>query len=425
MARKTVRILVAAALSWLVALAAFAEPPLTTAHNLSTSTLCAEEDNVDIPISGPVGAFVIEATHPTYDVGIDNCQADFRNCPSSGGGDFVFSPGEWKLYDDGVTVVVAVRLEHWWRPNGMTFAVDDGAPVDNVHYVRIHRRIAGTSEYPEFLALYMDGSLRLIPQPPVGRPFVCYGSSVLIGPAVNDPRPIAEIASARYLSATQTLELTYRSGGTARLDVSEVDRAHAKVTVHAGYPTGEQQPFATLRSMYVTDGNADVDHVRFLDEAGTEETEPILGFTEATGRDWFFHRVTRSAHNTSAPDITVRALAESCSDDTALCLLGGRFRLTATWETSDGQHGTGRTRQLTDETGYFWFFAENNVEVVVKVLDACGPFGRFWVFAAGLTNVAVDLRVEDTLTGAVRTYSNPLGKPFQPLQDTNAFATCP
>lgn len=58
--------------------------------------------------------------------------------------------------------------------------------------------------------------------------------------------------------------------------------------------------------------------------------------------------------------------------------------------------------QLTGDTGYFWFFNASNVELVVKVLDAC-HFGRFWVFAGGLTNVDVDLTVTDTATGAVKT----------------------
>jgi hypothetical protein len=421
---QTTRTLALAALLLLAALPALAEAPPTTARNLSTPTLCAEEDNVNIPISGNVGAFVIEATHPTYAVGLDNCQADFTNCPLAEGDDFVFSPGEWKLHDDGTTVVVAVRLEHWWRPNGMTFSVDGGTPVEDVHYVRIHRRIEGTSEYPEFFVLYMDGNLRLIPHPPVGRPFVCYGSSVLVGPAQTGSRPVAEIASARYLSSSRTLEVSYAAGGSAALALSQVDRTRALATVRAAYPT-EEHPFATFRSMYVANGNSDADHIRFLDESGSEQVQPILSFTEATGRDWMLRRLTRSAHNTSAPDLAVRALSSACAGDTALCLQGGRFKVTAEWETPAGQRGSGKARPLTDESGTFWFFAESNVEVIVKVLDACGAFGRFWVFAAGLTDVGVELRVEDTATGAVRTYPHPAGKPFQPLQDTNAFVTCP
>jgi len=80
---------------------------------------------------------------------------------------------------------------------------------------------------------------------------------------------------------------------------------------------------------------------------------------------------------------------------------------------------------LTGDTGYFWFFNASNVEMVVKVLDTCSFTDRFWVFAGGLTNVRVDITVTDTETGVVRTYRNPLNTPFQPIQDTNAFATCP
>jgi len=44
---------------------------------------------------------------------------------------------------------------------------------------------------------------------------------------------------------------------------------------------------------------------------------------------------------------------------------------------------------------------------------------------AGLTDVEVELRVTDTETGDLKTYVNPQGKRFQPVQDTQAFATCP
>ena len=109
---------------------------------------------------------------------------------------------------------------------------------------------------------------------------------------------------------------------------------------------------------------------------------------------------------------------------TRLCLGNGRFQVEATW-TSGGSSGAGRAEDLTPDTGWFWFFNENNVETMVKVLDACGVNGHFWVFAGGLTNVRVVLRVTDTVRGAVKTYTNPQGTAFQPIQDTGALATCP
>lgn len=103
----------------------------------------------------------------------------------------------------------------------------------------------------------------------------------------------------------------------------------------------------------------------------------------------------------------------------------GRFRVTATWKTPDGNTGVGQAVPLTPDTGYFWFFGPTNVEAVVKVLNACGGFNRIWVFAGGLTNVQVDLIVEDTKTGARNVYHNPQGTAFKPIQDTSAFTTCP
>jgi uncharacterized repeat protein (TIGR01451 family) len=110
---------------------------------------------------------------------------------------------------------------------------------------------------------------------------------------------------------------------------------------------------------------------------------------------------------------------------TELMLNQGRFRVEATWATLQGTSGEGRAARLTDDTGYFWFFDPDNVEVVLKVLDACSFTDRYWVFAGGLTNVEVEITVTDTQTGDFKTYPNPQSTPFEPILDTDAFATCP
>ncbi len=115
----------------------------------------------------------------------------------------------------------------------------------------------------------------------------------------------------------------------------------------------------------------------------------------------------------------------SCEEsETVLCLNGGRYRVEARWQTVEGRTGTARAVQLTSDTGVFWFFDRENLEVIVKVLDACSFSGHHWLFAAGLTDVEVELTVADTETGIVRTYENALATPFQPIQDTAAFSAC-
>jgi outer membrane protein assembly factor BamB len=112
------------------------------------------------------------------------------------------------------------------------------------------------------------------------------------------------------------------------------------------------------------------------------------------------------------------------ADGTTLCLQGNRFKVRATWQTADGASGDGQAVRLSADTGYFWFFASANVEMLVKVLDGCTLGRHFWVFAGGLTDVHVTLTVIDTANGSVRVYHNPQGTPFVPIQDTASFPTC-
>lgn len=117
----------------------------------------------------------------------------------------------------------------------------------------------------------------------------------------------------------------------------------------------------------------------------------------------------------------------TCSEDpNTLCLSDDRFQVQAEFRTADGLSGVAASRPLADDTGVFWFFNPDNLEMMVKVINGCSVNDRFWVFAGGLTNVEVSFFVTDTRGGnQTRIYSNPLGFPFQPIQDTNAFATCP
>jgi hypothetical protein len=118
--------------------------------------------------------------------------------------------------------------------------------------------------------------------------------------------------------------------------------------------------------------------------------------------------------------------SECVPSPTTLCLNNNRFEVTASWRTNQNQSGQGFGVRLTAETGYFWFFDPNNVEVVVKVLDACtDPFNRFWVFSSGLTNVEVTLLVTDTETHQSKMYFNQLNHTYQAVTDTDAFDSCP
>jgi hypothetical protein len=142
---------------------------------------------------------------------------------------------------------------------------------------------------------------------------------------------------------------------------------------------------------------------------GSSSIQPVFG----GGYDAFVTKIADSAPTTCAPSATT------------LCLNGSRFQVTARFDAGGGNSGTAQAVQLTPDTGYLWFFNSANVEAIVKVLNGCALGGHYWVFAGGLTNVNVVMTVTDTVSHAVKTYTNPPNTEFQPIQDTSAFASCP
>lgn len=116
-------------------------------------------------------------------------------------------------------------------------------------------------------------------------------------------------------------------------------------------------------------------------------------------------------------------LTPCVADAITLCLNGGRFSVTATWQSATAS-GPGMAVPITSDTGAFWFFTSGNLEGIFKLVNGCGFNNFYWFFAGGLTNVRVTLRVVDTATGVAKIYENPLNTAFLPIQDTAAFP-CP
>ena len=126
------------------------------------------------------------------------------------------------------------------------------------------------------------------------------------------------------------------------------------------------------------------------------------------------------------PFAVYRDRAGTCRpNETTLCFLDGRFRVTAEWRDDSGGSGpAGVVSGASDNAGLMWFFDPKNWEVSVKLLDGCGLNDRVWLFLSGTTNVELTVTVEDVVSGQRRFYENPLSTNLETVLDTEAFSSC-
>ena len=113
--------------------------------------------------------------------------------------------------------------------------------------------------------------------------------------------------------------------------------------------------------------------------------------------------------------------AACVANSKTLCLSRGRFKVQVEWKTPVPQTGAGTAIPLTSDTGEFWFFSPNNLELVVKVLDGREINGYYWVFYGALSDVEYTITVTDSVTGRQRIYQNQQGA-LASVGDIKAFA---
>ncbi len=105
---------------------------------------------------------------------------------------------------------------------------------------------------------------------------------------------------------------------------------------------------------------------------------------------------------------------------TALCITDGRFKIESIWRDFAGHSGVGQAVQLASDTGSFWFFDADNLELFVKEIDGVSFNNAFWTFYGALSNVEFTLLATDTVTGAQHGYFNPRGR-FASQGDIESF----
>ena len=105
---------------------------------------------------------------------------------------------------------------------------------------------------------------------------------------------------------------------------------------------------------------------------------------------------------------------------------GGRFQVGILVDPPNAEPSDAAVVDIgREDSGLAYFFSENNIEVLFKVLNGCAINDHYWVFFAATTNVEFTVTVTDTERDMKKTYVNPQGQPANAITDTQAFATCP
>lgn len=209
------------------------------------------------------------------------------------------------IYKGDDAIIEVVYSDFWWlNPDSMSVHLTTGEVYNNVSYFRIYRPIPWNSGYAQVFVLYQDGNARLLPVPPEGLDWIPFGSSVIVGQ--TDPtvvRPYASITDAYIDVNTLGMNLRYKDGGSCRLTLLS-SLAETRVIVSdivlARNPI--LFPFTTFRSMYVTEGNSDVDHIKIN---GMYTRHIMDDFSAMMGRSFVFHRKCMSRHLNLSPDIYI------------------------------------------------------------------------------------------------------------------------
>lgn len=217
----------------------------------------------------------------------------------------------------------------------------------------------------------------------------------------------------------QTQELTRDSGilggGTVLVKVLDACRDFGRFWFFAGSAMKDSRFNLTVRDRYS----------RVVQHYSRQPDENFL--TVADLSSFATCGVTGPEPTVTTGVVKAASNPAGCGGDPAYSLcLGGRFRVEAEWQTPSGESGLARPLAFSDKTGFFSFFGPDNLELSVTLEDFCtvqfSP--RFGIRVSGITDVAVQLKVTDSQTGAEKIYWNPQGRFFEPILDLGAFAAC-
>ena len=216
----------------------------------------------------------------------------------------------FSMFHDKRVLLEGVDKDFWWlNSNGqMTVKVIETNKTFSIaEYIRIYVHIPwNLDNWCQIFVLYQDGNVRLLPKTPPRFDWIPFGSSILVG-ETNQAfrRPHAPIRHIDIYTETLRFDITYYDGNTVSLTVNS-DVFDTSFTLNnIQFHKQRRLPILTFRSMYVSEGNSDCDHINI---DGKYDFNIISNWSEISGNTFFFYRKCISKHNTQSPDYLVQIL---------------------------------------------------------------------------------------------------------------------
>ncbi|OWF47139.1 uncharacterized protein LOC110454775 [Mizuhopecten yessoensis] len=218
------------------------------------------------------------------------------------------------IFDNEEFIVEGIDLDFWWqRDKNMTVSVlQNGNSYFDIDCVRINYRQQWEADlHSRIFEICQDGLVKLAPPAPHGLDWIPFGSSVVLGAAdPRFPRPYTDIISIGIDTRTVSLSVLYRDNSSLTLSL-QPSYLETRLFVQDVFVSMDKQaklPLITFLSMWVADGNADVDHITVN---GDSPRHIIRKWGALYGVSATFFRQCISSHNTQSPDIRIDILGEN------------------------------------------------------------------------------------------------------------------
>lgn len=187
--------------------------------------------------------------------------------------------------------------------------LDTGEKWDSANYISVMHILPWSQKYGEVLRFYQTGRMLVLPLTPPGLDKLPFGSSFIIGQSdPNERFPRAPISHIDIDPGALQLFVTYKDEGKANMIIKPSlhgTRVIVKDVVKSRDPM--QYPFVTFSSMWITDGNSEVDHIS---SNGNEVHHIINGWQKLYGTTFTFMKKCMSKHNTQGPDMRLELLTK-------------------------------------------------------------------------------------------------------------------